>query len=49
MQEAWLLLSFVLCVSHSDIKIILLEITHLVFVIQNKATKNQDRFSSPPY
>lgn len=39
MQETWLLLSFVLCVSQSDIKIILLEITHLLSVIQDKATK----------
>lgn len=39
MQEVWLLLSFVLCISRSDIKIVLLELTHLGFVIQNKATK----------
>lgn len=39
MQEAWLLLLFVVCVSHSDIKIMLLEITHLAFVIQDKARK----------
>lgn len=39
MQETWLLLSFVLCVSQSDLKIILLEITHLLPVIQDKATK----------
>lgn len=39
MQETWLLLSFVLCVSQSDIKIILLEIAHLLSVIQDKPTK----------
>lgn len=39
MQETWLLLSSVLCVSQSDLKIILLEITHLLPVIQDKATK----------
>lgn len=41
--------SHLFCVSHSDIKIILLEITYLVFVIQDKATKKSQRISSPPY
>lgn len=40
-------LAFVLtcsvCVSHSDIKITLLEIAHLVFVTEDKAIKNQDQ------
>lgn len=39
MQDTWLLVSFVLCVSPSDIKIILLEIAHLLAVIQDTATK----------
>lgn len=45
----WLLCSLVLRVSHSDIKITLLEIAHLVFVTEDKAIKNQDRFSFPAY
>lgn len=47
MQETWLLLSFVLCVSQSDIKIILLEITHLLSVIQDKATKKSIQIFLP--